>query len=88
MLFRSECDLKRYVMPLAESLKGMALWMADPFLKEKILNGVPLNTQDVPPARPDASGGLIKIIDDHKELLAVLEYKKESQQYDYCCVFN
>ncbi len=81
-------DLKQHVIPLATSLKDMAEWRADPFLKEKILNGVPLNMQDVSPASPAASDDLIKIIDDHKELLAVLEYKKERQQYDYCCVFN
>jgi tRNA pseudouridine55 synthase len=85
---KDEGDLKRHVIPLEASLKGMALWMVDPFLKENILNGVPLSTQDVPPALSDASGDLIKVIDDHKELLAVLEYKKERQQYDYCCVFN
>jgi tRNA pseudouridine55 synthase len=81
-------NLKRHVIPLASSLKGMIEWMADPFLKEKIINGVPLKAEDVPLPSPAASNGLIKIIDDQTELLAVLEFKKDRQQYDYCCVFN
>jgi tRNA pseudouridine55 synthase len=81
-------DRERRVIPLALSLKDMAEWTADLLLKEKILNGVPLEAGDVPAAGPVAGSGLIKIVDDQKELLAVLEYKKDRLQYDYCCVFN
>ena len=81
-------DVIRHVIPLAVSLKGMAQWTADPLLKDKILNGVPLNTRDVPPEDGLAAGGSVKVIDDQGNLLAVLAYKKERQRYDYCCVFN
>jgi tRNA pseudouridine55 synthase len=81
-------ELKRHVMPLAQSLKGMAQLVAGPSLKEKILNGVPLNKQDMTPEHTAVPQRHIKIIDDHQELLAVLKYKKDRRRYDYCCVFN
>jgi tRNA pseudouridine55 synthase len=81
-------DIIRHVIPLAVSLKGMTQWTADALLKDKILNGVPLNTRDVPPEDGLAAGGSVKVIDDQGNLLAVLAYKKEQQRYDYCCVFN
>jgi tRNA pseudouridine55 synthase len=81
-------NLKQHVIPLAQALKGMDQQIASSLIKEKILNGAPLNARDVVPTDSAVSGGFMKITDDRGELLAVLEFKKERQSYDYCCVFN
>jgi tRNA pseudouridine55 synthase len=81
-------DVQRHVIPMAVALKGMLQRTADASLKHKILNGVPLPLNEIPPDPALENGDLVKVIDEQNRLLAVLTYKKGRPRYDYCCVFN
>lgn len=81
-------DVQRHVIPMAAALKGMLQRTADVPLKHKILNGVPLHLNEIPPDPALQDGALVKVTDEQNRLLAVLTYKKGRPQYDYCCVFN
>jgi len=81
-------DLQRHVIPMAAALKGVMQRTADASLKNKILNGVPLHLDEIPPGDALQNGDLVKVTDKQNRLIAVLAYKKGRPQYDYCCVFN
>lgn len=78
----------RYAVGMTEALRYMPEWTADKDLKSKIINGVPLTQKDVILEKPQDKGKFIKIIDAHRELLAVIEQNETPGEYHYCCVFN
>ncbi len=78
----------RYAVGLREALRYMPEWTAGRDLKNKIVNGVPLTQKDIILEETPDQGKFIKIIDDGRELLAVIERNETAGKYNYCCVFN
>jgi tRNA pseudouridine55 synthase len=78
----------RYAVGMTEALRYMPEWTADKDLKSKIINGVPLTQKDVILEESQDKGKFVKIIDTHRELLAVIEQNETPGEYHYCCVFN
>jgi tRNA pseudouridine55 synthase len=77
----------RYAVGLTEALRNMPEQMAGDELKSKIINGIPLTQADGILEGPPDKGRFIKIIDENRALLAVIEQKTPGE-YRYCCVFN
>lgn len=78
----------RYAVGMTEALKNMPEWTADQNLKGNILNGVPLTQKDVTLEELPGKDRFIKVIDENRELLAVIEQNEAGGEYHYCCVFN
>lgn len=78
--------LRNCIVPMAESLRGMKTYIADNSLIEKIKYGKPITREDF--MMDSCSGGpFIKLINDNRDLLAVVTEPENSDQYNYCCVF-
>ena len=76
------------VISMNDALKGMPAYVADGVLFEKIMNGNRITTKDLNFKEAETKGGFFKIVDTNSDLVAVLEYSKETSKYSYCCVFN
>ncbi len=78
----------RYAVGMTEALRDMPEWAAGKDLKSKIVNGVPLTQKDVALKELPGKEQFIKIIDENRALLAVIEQDETPGEYHYCCVFN
>ncbi len=77
------------LVSMNDALPELPYHVADNSLEAKIANGVGLGAGD----GVDTSGiadddGFIKILNGKKQLIAVVEYNKISDSYNYCCVFH
>jgi len=75
------------MISLNDALHDMPVYQADESLKARIQNGISLsNDNDF----LSAAGALpfIKIIDEDKNVIAILEYDKTKGLHNYCCVFH
>jgi len=71
------------IIPMADALHNMPVFIADNGLIKKIIYGQSITETDFTTDMPD---GFIKVIDISSNLLAVLN--KEGKSYNYCCVFQ
>ncbi|MFP4159279.1 MAG: tRNA pseudouridine(55) synthase TruB [Desulfobacterales bacterium] len=81
----------RFVIPMADALRGMPSYTAGEELAEKISFGRPISEADMQAPRKHkepGSGGFIKVTDTGNRLLAVIEKDKNRSGYSYCCVFQ
>ena len=76
------------MISMSNALKDMPEHVADKVLTAKIMHGNAITKKDIEPGQTDMPNGFIKIIDVNSDLVAVLEYTKDSNNYNYCCVFN
>ena len=76
------------MISMNDALKGMPAYIADDRLFEKIVHGSQITKKDFNFNQTEPKEGFFKIVDTNKDLVAVLEYSKESRKYSYCCVFN
>ena len=76
------------MISMSNALKDMPEHVADKVLAAKIMHGNVITKKDFEPGQTDMPKGFIKIVDVNSDLVAVLEYTKESNKYKYCCVFN
>lgn len=76
------------IISMSDSLRHMPEYTADEFLTKKIKHGTMLTTKEIMPRNTDNLKNFIKIVDTKNNLVAVLQFKKESNRYNYCCVFN
>ncbi|MBS3809394.1 MAG: tRNA pseudouridine(55) synthase TruB [Desulfobacterales bacterium] len=84
-------ELQRFVIPMAEALRGMQAHVAGPELTEKIRFGRPVSEADLggKTAGPEnENSAFVKIVDNNNRLLAVIEKEKDKFEYSYCCVFQ
>jgi hypothetical protein len=77
---------------MARALPEVPAVVADLPVSEKVSTGRPLAVEDLDvekaiPAWTADGGRLLKLIDPHGELLAVLEYVPGSSMLGYRCVF-
>lgn len=76
------------IIPMAQALRGIPAMVADRALTENIKHGKVIDAKRISPSSNDNSKGLIKILDTHQNLIAVLGHHRESDQMKYLCVFN
>ena len=76
------------MISMSNALKDMPEHVADKVLAAKIMHGNVITKKDFEPGQTDIPKGFIKIVDVNSDLVAVLEYTKDSNKYNYCCVFN
>jgi hypothetical protein len=76
------------MISMSNALKDMPEHVADKVLTAKIMHGNIITKKDFEPGQTDIPKGFIKIVDVNSDLVAVLEYTKDSNKYNYCCVFN
>ncbi len=80
--------LSQRMISMANTLRGMPEYIVNKALTEKIKHGIIITKDDVTLEQAGSPEGFIKIVDTNNNLLAVLNSKKESSKYDYCCVFH
>ncbi|GBC63921.1 tRNA pseudouridine(55) synthase TruB [Desulfonema ishimotonii] len=73
------------LVSLSDALTHMPDHQADHRLMRKIMYGNTIARSDIPANLPE---GYLRVTDSANRLLAVLSHKKESDTYNYCCVFN
>ncbi|MBW1892580.1 MAG: tRNA pseudouridine(55) synthase TruB [Deltaproteobacteria bacterium] len=84
--------LSERIISMANAVIGMAGYISDTNLSEKIIAGRKITAKDLEnmpfiEKKSSAFKNFIKIIGKENNLLAVLENTGETEQYDYCCVF-
>ena len=80
--------LAPHVITMADALEEMQTKVADDGLAAKVAHGIPLTFGDIEPGESGDRGSTIKIVSRRHGLLAVVQQKKGSKKYDYCCVFQ
>ena len=81
-------DLAPHVTSMNDALQSMPFVVAGSGLKAKVAHGITLTSEDVAPGETGNRGKYVKIVNRLHDLLAVVQRKKGSQNYDYCCVFQ
>jgi tRNA pseudouridine55 synthase len=77
-----------HVISMADALQGMPMVTADGNLAARVAHGITLTPRDVAPEGTGNPDGYVKIVNTQHDLLAVVQRKKGSKNYDYCCVFQ
>lgn len=77
-----------HIVSMADALRGMPTVTAGSGLKEKIRFGKKLTIKDFPSDGAGLPDGFVGIIDEDKQLCAVLEINNVLNQYKYCCVIE
>jgi tRNA pseudouridine55 synthase len=89
----SEGRLSERLISMNDALEDMEGYIADKELADKVLYGRPI-TEKVLKNKRTQSGQkgryrkFIRIVDTKNNLLAVMDNEKNSDVYDYCCVFH
>lgn len=76
------------IISMADTLQNMPEHIADKALTDKIIHGNTLTMLDGIGQHTENKDAFIKILDTNKNLIAVLNFKKDSNRYNYCCVFH
>lgn len=78
--------VEQRIVSLSDCLAFMPRIAADKRIAQKIKFGqkLSINELDLPLAKPDQ---FIKVIDNHNDLLAIIQLNENRQEYKYCCVF-
>ena len=74
------------VISMADALRGVPAWNAEPELMEKIAHGRPLTQVDAKEIQIPGDG-LIKVVDGSNRLLAVVRHRQRTQDFKYEGVF-
>ncbi|MBW2653548.1 MAG: tRNA pseudouridine(55) synthase TruB [Deltaproteobacteria bacterium] len=78
--------VEQRIVSLSDCLAVMPKIVVDKRIAQKIKFGqkLSINELDLPLAKPDQ---FIKVIDNHNDLLAIIQLNENRQEYKYCCVF-
>lgn len=80
------------VISMADALKEMPGVITEGTMVEKIKNGVPVSRSEhilfPKECFQEEADNYIKVIDKNRELLAVLQFDFNKDEFKYCCVFN
>ena len=71
-----------------DALPDMPVHIADARLEAKIANGVGINREDSIDVSNSDEDIFIKILNRENEVVAILNYIKKLDKYNYCCVFH
>jgi hypothetical protein len=66
----------------------MPTMVAESGLAAKVAHGIPLTAKDIVPGNKGHQRQYVKVVNRRNHLLAVVQGKKDSKNYDYCCVFQ
>jgi tRNA pseudouridine55 synthase len=88
-----EGRLSEKLICMSDALEDMKGYIADQELMDKVLYGQPLTGKvlertKIHSRKKDRYGKFIRIVDPENNLLAVMGIEKNSDVYDYCCVFH
>ena len=75
------------MISMADALRKMPRHTASPDMARQLVNGEMISAGDIGPAREDALGGPVKIVDEKGRLLAVLRLWPDRQKAEYLCNF-
>jgi len=89
----AEGRLSEKLICMSDALEDMKGYIADQELMDKVLYGQPLTgkvleDKKIQSGKTERYGKFIRIIDSENNLLAVMGIEKNSDVYDYCCVFQ
>lgn len=76
------------MISMNKSLQKMSECTVDTVLKQKIMTGQAIDSENIIDAALRDSENLVKIVDENDNLLAVLQLKKNCRKLEYCCVFH
>ena len=76
------------IISMAQALRDIPAIVADKALTENIKHGRIVYAKSILPSSNNNPKGLIKIVDTHQNLIAILGHQRESDQMKYLCVFN
>ena len=78
--------VEQRIVSLSDCLAVMPKIVVDKRIAQKIKFGqkLSINEFDLPLAKPDQ---FIKVIDNHNDLLAIIQLNENRQEYKYCCIF-
>lgn len=79
----------KFIITMDDALPDMPRHIADERLEAKISNGVGITEEDgikIPETLEDET--FIKVINKKNQMIAVLNYLKTQNKYNYCCVFH
>jgi tRNA pseudouridine55 synthase len=76
------------ILDMASALRGMPAIIANKALTAHIKHGRVVTKNQIMPSAANNREGLVKIVDEHQHLIAVLGYRKQRQEMQYHCVFN
>lgn len=80
--------LSEVMINMANALQDMPEYIADNTLTKTIMHGKRISKKDLLSGQSESPKNIFKIVDTHNNLLAVLSYNKERNNYNYCCVFS
>lgn len=80
--------LSEGMINMANALQDMPEYIADNTLTKTIMHGKRISKKDLLSGQSESPKKFFKIVDTHNNLLAVLSYNKERNNYNYCCVFS
>jgi len=89
----AEGRLSEKMIDMSEAIEDMKGYVADQELTDKVLYGQPitgriLENKRIQSGKKDRYRKFIRIVDPENNLLAVMGNEKNSDVYDYCCVFH
>ncbi|KPJ77028.1 MAG: hypothetical protein AMJ54_09495 [Deltaproteobacteria bacterium SG8_13] len=76
------------ILPMGTALRGMPIIIANKALTANIKHGRVVTKDEILPSTERNREGLVKILDEHQDLIAVLGFQKQRQEMQYHCVFN
>jgi len=79
--------VEQRIVPLSECLEFMPQILADKSIAQKIKFGQQLLTKDFQSV-PEKEGQLVRVLDDKKNLLAIIQSGEKKNEYNYSCVFS
>lgn len=78
-----------FIISMDRALPDMAAHIADEQLEAKISNGVGINASDgIDIGQKGEDDFFIKVLSREGHVIAILNYMKSSDKYNYCCVFH
>lgn len=80
--------LSETLIPMSDALPFVPTVVVDHPLVQRIQKGGRLSKADLPMTSQDSEQGLLKVIDPHGRLIAILTQSPGSCSYNYCCVFS
>ncbi len=80
---------EEFLISMDDALPNMLRHIADERLEAKISNGVGINANDgIDISKSKEDDIFIKVLNREQQVIAILNYIKNSDKYNYCCVFH
>ena len=76
------------ILSMESALRSIPAFVANKALTANIKHGRVVTQNDISPSRDIHPEGLVKVVDENRNLVAVLGYRKHHQEMQYHCVFN